>query len=63
MRPICWLHISDLHMSPRDAWSQDVVLRAMCDQIKEQRAKGTAADFILVTGDLAFSGKAEEYAL
>lgn len=63
MRPICWLHISDIHMSARDAWSQDVVLTAMCGQIKQQRAKGEAADFILVTGDLAFSGKAGEYAL
>ena len=63
MRPICWLHVSDIHMRTREAWSQDVVLRAMCDQIKEQCAKGTTADFILVTGDLGFSGKADEYAL
>ena len=63
VRPICWLHISDIHVRVREAWSQDVVLRAMCEQIEQQRAKGTAADFLLVTGDLAFSGKADEYAL
>lgn len=63
MRPISWLHISDIHMSVRDAWSQDVVLKAMCEHIALQRAKGMAADFILVTGDLAFSGKASEYEL
>ena len=45
MRPICWLHISDIHMRARDAWSQDVVLTAMCEQIKQQLAKGVAADF------------------
>jgi hypothetical protein len=63
MRPICWIHISDIHARLSDAWSQDVVLTAMCDYIAQQRANRTAADFILATGDLAFSGKAEEYAL
>lgn len=63
MRPICWLHISDIHMRASDAWSQDVVLKAMCDDISRRRKAGTAVDFILVTGDLAFSGKSEEYAL
>ncbi|MGH8728756.1 MAG: metallophosphoesterase family protein [Burkholderiales bacterium] len=63
MRSICWLHISDIHLRERDAWSQDVVLKAMCDHIAHQRALGTTADFILVTGDIAFSGKAGEYAL
>lgn len=63
MRPISWLHISDIHMCVRDAWSQDVVLTDMCENIRQKRAEGTAADFILVTGDLAFSGKAGEYGL
>ena len=62
MRPICWLHISDIHMRPRDAWSQDVVLRAMCEDVERQRAD-LAIDFVLVSGDLAYSGKPEEYAL
>ena len=63
MRPICWLHVSDIHLRARDAWSQDVVLKAMCNEITRQRAEGTAADFILVTGDVAFSGKDTEYAM
>ncbi len=63
MRPIYWLHISDIHARRSDAWSQDVVLTAMCEHIARQRANGTSADFILATGDLAFSGKASEYAL
>ena len=61
MRPISWIHVSDFHMRVSDAWSQDVVLTAMCDDIARQRRE-RAADFILVSGDLAFSGKAEEYA-
>jgi hypothetical protein len=63
MRPICWLHISDIHLTVRDAWSQDVVLRAMCEHIGSQRAAGTVPDFVLMSGDLAFSGKPQEYAL
>ncbi|MEN8130389.1 MAG: metallophosphoesterase [Pseudomonadota bacterium] len=31
------------------------------DQIEQQRAEGTAADFILATGDISFSGKTDEY--
>ena len=50
-------------MSVRDAWSQDVVLTAMCARIEKLRETGLAADFILATGDLAFSGKAQEYAI
>lgn len=62
MRPIRWLHISDIHMRPRDAWSQDVVLRAMCQDVELHRAD-LAIDFVLISGDLAYSGKPEEYAL
>src|ERR1700675_225927 len=62
-RPICWLHISDIHMRVTTAWSQDVVLKAMCDDIWRQRSDGISPDFILVTGDLAFSGQADEYKL
>ena len=63
MRPICWLHISDIHLRAGNEWSQDVVLKAMCGNIKEQCTAGTAPDFVLVTGDIAFSGKTQEYAL
>jgi hypothetical protein len=63
MRTISWLHISDLHLSERATWSQDVVLKAMCEEVARQRAEGLAADFILATGDIAFSGKQAEYAL
>ena len=63
MRPISWLHVSDIHMSVRDAWSQDVVLKAMCERVAQLRKDGVAPDLILTTGDLAYSGKAEEYAL
>jgi hypothetical protein len=63
VRSICWLHVSDIHLRAHDAWSQDVVLKAMCDHISHQRTQGMAVDFILATGDIAFSGKTNEYAL
>lgn len=63
MRPICWLHISDIHMRMSDAWSHDVVLKAMCEDIARRKKGGLALDFILATGDLAFSGNAAEYKL
>jgi hypothetical protein len=64
MRPICWLHISDFHMRQTEAWSQDMVLTALCNDVEERRRKeGVSVDFILASGDLAFSGKADEYAM
>jgi predicted MPP superfamily phosphohydrolase len=63
LREIAWLQVSDIHMRLRDEWSQDVVLRAMADSIRQRRAQDLTLDFILVTGDLGFSGKKEEYDL
>jgi hypothetical protein len=57
VRPITWLHISDFHLRDRDAWSQDVVLRAMCEAIARQRGEGTRLDFVLATGDVPYAGK------
>lgn len=63
LREIAWLQISDIHMRQRDEWSQDIVLHAMADSIRQHRCKGLTLDFILATGDLSFSGKKEEYEL
>lgn len=63
MREIFWLQVSDIHMRLRDEWSQDVVLRALADSIRQRRVEGLHLDFVLATGDLAFSGKREEYLL
>ena len=55
MRPIHWLHISDIHLREGNEWSQDVVLNSMCVCISELRKAGKEPDFVLVTGDIAFS--------
>ena len=63
MRPISWLHISDLHLRVGREWAQDVVLAEMCRHIEHQRNNHSPFDFVLVTGDIAFSGQAEEYTI
>ena len=63
MRPINWLHISDFHLRVGREWAQDVVLDEMCRHIEHQRNSDTPFDFVLVTGDIAFSGQADEYAI
>ena len=63
MRPISWLHISDFHLRVGREWAQDVVLAEMCRHIEHQSKGESAFDFVLVTGDIAFSGQAGEYAI
>lgn len=61
---LTWLHLSDLHMR-RDALDDmRVVLDALWRDLPEQIEKlGGHLDFIAFTGDVAFSGKEEEYKL
>jgi len=58
---VTWLHISDLHLSDRGAYDQEVILRALVDSVKQFRAEGQVPDLIVVTGDIAHSGRVEEY--
>ena len=66
-----WLHLSDLHFRLPPAYSGDllpydanVVLRALQDDTAQRiQEDGLHPDFIAVTGDIAFSGKAKEYDL
>lgn len=63
MRPISWLQISDFHLREGQEWAQDVVLSELCRDIERRRREAGPVDFVLATGDLAFSGKAAEYEL
>ena len=63
MRPITWLHVSDLHLRTDTAWSQDIVLTALLQHLREAHTDTPTFAFALVTGDIAFSGRADEYSL
>lgn len=63
MRAVTWLHISDFHLRESEEWPQRAVMSAMLDDITRRCAAGLAVDFVLATGDLAFSGEESEYDL
>lgn len=73
-RTLTWLHLSDMHVRLPGAtageptryglYDANVVLRALLADVKERIAEDDLRpDLILVSGDVAFSGKADEYAL
>ena len=62
---LTFLHLSDLHFTTSDAGTQfdlDVKIREalLADLGKDER---TNFDAILVTGDIAYHGRAEEFAM
>ena len=63
MRPLTWLHISDFHFREEETWAQNTVLRAMLDDIQRRCDGGLEVDFVLITGDIAYSGDVSQYAL
>ena len=58
---VSWLHISDFHIRGGDPYDRDIVLRALIRSVSDYRMRGRAPDVIFATGDIAHSGKAEEY--
>jgi tetratricopeptide (TPR) repeat protein/predicted phosphodiesterase len=60
---ISWLHLSDFHLRTSQSWSQDVVLTSLIQDIKTNHSGKNRPDLLFLTGDLAFSGKHEEYVL
>jgi hypothetical protein len=63
MMNVTWLHVSDFHFRGGDSYDRDVVLRALVQSVKRFRDAGRVPDVIFATGDVAYSGKAQEYAL
>ena len=60
---ITWLHVSDFHFRGGDPYDRDVVLRALVKSVERYRKEGRKPDLIFATGDVAHSGKSEEYKL
>ena len=63
MRVVRWLHISDLHMREVENAQRKAVLSTMLEDIRHRSNAEGQPDFVVVTGDLAFSGKSSEYEL
>lgn len=60
-RAVRWLHLSDLHFRVGQTWDQRTTLTALIRKLAELRDKGLSPDLIFVTGDIAWSGKKDEY--
>jgi SAM-dependent methyltransferase/3',5'-cyclic AMP phosphodiesterase CpdA len=59
---LTWLHISDLHFRKGTKWQSERVLNALIDDLRELKDRNDLVpDIVLITGDIAFSGKKEEY--
>ena len=55
---ITWLHLSDLHLRGRNDFDSNIVLKALLNDIYKLRTeRALSADFIVVTGDIAYTGK------
>ncbi|TEU14814.1 MAG: hypothetical protein E3J21_14810 [Anaerolineales bacterium] len=64
MSTITWLHLSDLHFREAERWDEDIVLRKLLDDVQKQTTSDSLRpDFVVMSGDIAFSGAPEEYAL
>lgn len=64
MNAITWLQISELQFSTARIYDTKVVLDELLRDVSEfMQDDGLQPDFIAVTGDIAFSGKAVEYEL
>ena len=59
-----WLHLSDFHFkADGDLFSQQVSTEAILKDIPSRLSSEHPLQFVVVTGDIAFSGKSREYDL
>lgn len=59
--PLCWMHLSDLHVLSED-WEQDIVLGALLRDLPGLlELVDRRPQFLFVTGDLAARGDEKEY--
>lgn len=58
---ITWLHISDLHFKSDGTYDRNLVTSALLKSIPDLVRRAKQPHFIVVTGDLAYSGQVTEY--
>ena len=59
---VTWLHVSDVHFTAHgDPYDRDVVLRSLVAAARRFHEQGRRPDLVFFTGDIAYSGKREEY--
>jgi predicted MPP superfamily phosphohydrolase len=62
---LTFIHLSDIHFSPGDNASQfdlnQHIRRALLDDLAARPADAANYDALLITGDIAYNGKKEEY--
>ncbi len=59
---VTWLHISDLHVRRDNSYDRAVVFQALVSSVRHFReSDGRCPDLIFATGDIAHSGKPDEY--
>jgi 3',5'-cyclic AMP phosphodiesterase CpdA len=59
-----WLHISDIHFRTAQTFDTNIVLQALLRDVGERMQEDNLhPDFIVVTGDVADTGHADEYKL
>ena len=59
------LHLSDLHIrdDEEECFDRSIVLDPLRSRLSKDREAGIVPELVVVTGDIAFSGKENEYAL
>ena len=60
-RPVRVLHLSDLHFSAKAAWDQQPVLTSLLSEVRALRAQLGPIHRVVITGDIANFGAADEY--
>ena len=61
-RKLTWLHLSDLHLRAGEQYDQTIVLSTLLEDVAALiESNQLHVDIVFVTGDLAFTGKSQEY--
>ena len=64
MSKICWLHLSDMHISSKNSFDQNLINDALIEDLRSQISKhDISLSFVFFTGDVAYTASREDYSL